>query len=65
MNIEQQEQRHLERLLQAPCPTEFGVSFVQRTCGIGYNNALHVVRRGERLGVLEAGALPGRYQIRK
>lgn len=52
MDTDKQEQMHLDRLMQMDKPEQFGASFVQRNCRVGYNNAMHVLERGVSTGVL-------------
>ena len=52
MDIDKQEQMHLDRLMQIDKPEQFGASFVQRNCKIAYNNAMRVLERGVNTGVL-------------
>lgn len=63
MDVNKQEQMHLDRLMQMEKPEQFGASFVQRNCKIGYNNAMRVLERGVSTGVL-AKADDNEYQYR-
>jgi len=65
MDIDALEEKHLARLLQHDLPAIISPSFVQRTCGIGYNNALHVLARGVSEGRLEPDPATGNYRARR
>jgi hypothetical protein len=63
MDIDKQNQMHLDALMQMEKPEEFGPAFVQRHCRIGYNNACYVLERGVSSGVLIQASVPFLYKI--
>lgn len=63
MDIDKKLQTQLDALMQMEKPEEFGPSFVQRHCRIGYNNACHVLERGVSSGVLVQGSGLFRYKV--
>lgn len=63
MDTAKQEQRHLERFVASEREGEFGISYIQRFCQIGYNNACHVAERGISNGSLVRGSQPWKYRI--
>jgi len=63
MDTAEQEQKHLDTLMQMDKPEQFGASFVQRNCKIGYNYAMHVLERGVNTGV-PMHAKDNEYQFR-
>jgi hypothetical protein len=63
MNTDNQEQMHLDRLIESDQKEEFGPSRVQRICRIGYNNACYVLERGIETGVLEKGSKDWTYRV--
>lgn len=65
MDTDKQEQMHLDRLMQMSKPSQFGATFVQRNCRIGYNNALHVLERGVKTGVLVKAESGWQYRVKE
>lgn len=64
MNTQTAEQKQLARFLSAPdLPPFFGVSKIQRVCGIGYNWASRTLELGLSLGNIEQVDTLGRYKL--
>lgn len=63
MDVDQQNQMHLDALMKMEKPEEFGPAFVQRYCRIGYNNACHVLERGVSSRLLIKASVPYHYKV--